>query len=453
MIIIGIDKFKSWGPPRKTKHGTFTPTDNCRSYESFGYNPCDSGFVIGEWFEDEDVLFIEVDKIQDEKYIYPICVRNLGHAFGIEKWSGTLISNSFLDILDDKVLTHIRNGQAKLLLFYGYEGDSISGDSIMVHEDEVKEKLKGKNIPLKNVIYSDSNVILKEQSEIKDIKLIPVNYCPNTYYRYNTQFKRNLYHGSDENSKKNRTEWESSKNKLRSKHFLCYNRLPKSHRASIVLSLFKNNNLDKGFVSFPKYGTSSWDVVEKEEEYLKSNHYSWLLGDELAAEFEKYSDNLIKRLPLVLDKENFEVCHSIICTEIPHYLNSYFTICNESRFDHNQDFGNTIFLTEKILKPIINLHPFILVGNAYTLEKMREYGFKTFSPFIDESYDEIGDTTERFIEIEKQINNLCSKSLEELHEWYWSIEDILKYNYYHFYKVFAPQQKQKFLNELNDVIK
>ncbi len=120
MIIIGIDKFKSWGPPRKTKHGTFTPTDNCRSYEFFGYNPCDSGFVIGEWFEDEDVLFIEVDKIQDEKYIYPICVRNLGHAFGIEKWSGTLISNSFLDILDDKVLTHIRNGQAKLLLFYGH---------------------------------------------------------------------------------------------------------------------------------------------------------------------------------------------------------------------------------------------------------------------------------------------------------------------------------------------
>ena len=55
-----------------------------------------------------------------------------------------------------------------------------------------------------------------------------------------------------------------------------------------------------------------------------------------------------------------------------------------------------IFITEKILKPIINLHPFILVENHCTLKKMREYGFKTFTPFIDESYDEIGDTTQRF---------------------------------------------------------
>ena len=94
-----------------------------------------------------------------------------------------------------------------------------------------------------------------------------------------------------------------------------------------------------------------------------------------------------------------------------------------------------------------------MVGNAYTLKKMREYGFKTFTPFIDESYDEIGDTTQRFLEIEKQINNLCSKSLEELHEWYWSIEDILKHNYYHFYNTFAPTQKQKFIDALSEVVK
>jgi len=453
MIIIGIDEFKSWGPPRKTKYGTFTPTDNCKNYKSFGYKPCDSGFVIGEWFEDEDVLFMEVKNITDEKYIYPVCVRNLGHAFGIEKWSDRKISHSFLDCIDEKVISNIQNGQAKLLIFYGYEGDSINGDSIMSQYDEVKNKLIEKKIPIENVIYSDSNVILEEQSDIKDIKLISVNYCPNTYFRYNTQFKRNLYHGSNENSKKNRSDWEKGRTEIRKKYFLCYNRLPKPHRASIVLSLFKNDNLDKGFVSFPNYGESSWDVVENQDQYLKSNHYSWLLGEELSLEFEKYSDDLIKKLPLVLDKQNFEVCHSVIHTEISHYLNSYFTICNESRFDHNQDFGNTIFITEKILKPIINLHPFILVGNAHTLKKMREYGFKTFTPFIDESYDEIGDTTERFLEIEKQINNLCSKSLEELHEWYWSIEDILKHNYYHFYNTFAPTQKQKFIDAISEVVK
>ncbi len=58
MLLIGVDKFTDWGPPRETKHGIFTPIDNCIEYKSFGYNPCDSGFVIGEFFEDEDEISI-----------------------------------------------------------------------------------------------------------------------------------------------------------------------------------------------------------------------------------------------------------------------------------------------------------------------------------------------------------------------------------------------------------
>ena len=52
MLIIGVDKFHESAPPRETKHGSFTPIDNCIEYKSFGYNPCDSGFVIGEFIEE-----------------------------------------------------------------------------------------------------------------------------------------------------------------------------------------------------------------------------------------------------------------------------------------------------------------------------------------------------------------------------------------------------------------
>ena len=76
----------------------------------------------------------------------------------------------------------------------------------------------------------------------------------------------NLYHGSHTNSIKNRKLWENSKDKIREKYFLCYNRLPKPHRALTVLSLYKNNNLDKGIVSFPNYGMSSWDSVREEKQ-------------------------------------------------------------------------------------------------------------------------------------------------------------------------------------------
>ena len=89
------------------------------------------------------------------------------------------------------------------------------------------------------------------------------------------------------------------------------------------------------------------------------------------------------------------------------------------------------------------------MANAGSLEYLKRYGFKTFSPFIDESYDNIDDTGQRFLAIEKEINKLCSKPIEEIHEWYWSIEKILKHNYYHFYNEFAPKERQRFLNEIS----
>ena len=49
-------------------------------------------------------------------------------------------------------------------------------------------------------------------------------------------------------------------------------------------------------------------------------------------------------------------------------------------------------------------------------------GFKTFHPFIDESYDDVLDKDKRQKMIFKQIEILCNKSVEEIHDWYWSIE-------------------------------
>ena len=67
----------------------------------------------------------------------------------------------------------------------------------------------------------------------------------------------------------------------------------------------------------------------------------------------------------------------------------------------------------------------------YQLKKLREWRFKTFSPFIDESYDNVLDMDERFDMIEFEINRLCNRPIEKIHDWYWSIQQDLKHNYYH----------------------
>ena len=63
-------------------------------------------------------------------------------------------------------------------------------------------------------------------------------------------------------------------------------------------------------------------------------------------------------------------------------------------------------------------------------------GFKTFHPFIDESYDDVVDDIERLKMVYNEVYKLCNMSIEELHKWYWSLEDILEYNKNHFLNIY-----------------
>ena len=106
------------------------------------------------------------------------------------------------------------------------------------------------------------------------------------------------------------------------------------------------------------------------------------------------------------------------------YLDTYFSIVTETAFLHP-----TGYVSEKSWKPIAFFHPFILVGSPGSLKFIREYGFKTFSPFIDESYDDVKTPVKRFKLIEKEIVRLGKMSKQEIHDWYWSMEDILTHNF------------------------
>ena len=55
-------------------------------------------------------------------------------------------------------------------------------------------------------------------------------------------------------------------------------------------------------------------------------------------------------------------------------------------------------------------------------------GFKTFSDFWDESYDEIENGKDRYFAIEKLILELNSKSIDELNEIYQKTKNICIYN-------------------------
>ena len=59
---------------------------------------------------------------------------------------------------------------------------------------------------------------------------------------------------------------------------------------------------------------------------------------------------------------------------------------------------------------------------------LRDLGFKTFSPYINESYDNEKTTFRRMQKITKEVKRICSMSQDEMHKWYYQMEDILIHN-------------------------
>jgi hypothetical protein len=106
------------------------------------------------------------------------------------------------------------------------------------------------------------------------------------------------------------------------------------------------------------------------------------------------------------------------------YKSSYISLVTETFF-----YEDDYIITEKVYKPIIHYHPFIVLGSPYTLKHMRSIGFKTFGDFWDESYDEEENNDKRFETVFNLLMKFDKMPIEELHKLYIDMIPTLKYNY------------------------
>jgi hypothetical protein len=142
------------------------------------------------------------------------------------------------------------------------------------------------------------------------------------------------------------------------------------------------------------------------------------------------TDNTINHLPLKVDTDKIlEINHAYSPQRdlLKFYRNSYFSIVSETYFFKD----NPKFFTEKIFKPIIHKHPFVLLSIPNMLSHLREYGYKTFDGIIDESYDKIEDDEKRFLAVVNEIERLCNLSETELKSFKNQCIDIVDYNFNH----------------------
>jgi hypothetical protein len=123
------------------------------------------------------------------------------------------------------------------------------------------------------------------------------------------------------------------------------------------------------------------------------------------------------------------------------FNHSAVSVVLETEFDNQK-----IHLTEKILRPIACSHPFVLAAGPGSLEYLRSYGFETFSPWIDESYDTETDSLTRLNKIIKAMKKISELPADEFDNFCVETKRIAQRNQEHFYS-------NRFFNQVQEELK
>jgi len=196
--------------------------------------------------------------------------------------------------------------------------------------------------------------------------------------------------------------------KDRSLPFNSLNRAHRNHRTEHLYFLAENKltGLTSGGAWF---ATNPIDPPAYQT--VEYNYYKTVL----TTNYPKTVDinDLVNQVPNLIN--NFEI-----------YENSQLTVVTESHFDQS----GGLFITEKTFRPLLVGHPFMILGQKGTLQKLESWGFKT--DFLDTSYDLIDDNKLRFIKFHEILLEWYNTSLEEkkllLQKW----KNTINHNFNHY---------------------
>lgn len=114
-------------------------------------------------------------------------------------------------------------------------------------------------------------------------------------------------------------------------------------------------------------------------------------------------------------------------------LNSWCSVISEV-FYYDED---PCFISEKTFKPIACSQPFIVLSTRGFLSNLRDLGYKTFHPYIDEEYDSLPEAI-RMRAIICELSRIHKMTKNQKLEWYLKMSDILQHNF----EVFNKRQER-----------
>ena len=386
------------------------------------YMRCAKGaFYSSELKEHFKINHIDIDNIDENtNYIYLIeCVTQDAVYSGFSK-------------IPQKIIDLVNQDRCKLIFSYEAEGDLdieyFNRWYTLTYKPREKE-----------IKFSNFYIFHCELSCEKNNKT-PINFFNSIHHFDSLSFELNQTIKNNNYRQLDKFDYDFYRRKIKdidinnkSKHFLCYLRnCGRPHRNAIA-SYFQHNNLwDKNNLSFLK-NSFRGDIPK---DILPKQYWSSSVDLNTLPKIEIDTQNL-------QDTQGFDTSFS---SDWKHYQETFLSIVSETCFDNN-----SIYFSEKTIKPLLHMHPFIMMSTPYTLQKLNELGFKTFDGFIDESYDREEQTKARFQMILREIDKFNDKPFEELKNWWIDILPILEHNQKRLLELGKQKtEKIKLLEKIND---
>jgi len=227
-------------------------------------------------------------------------------------------------------------------------------------------------------------------------------------------------------------EYHHSLEPQRDKKFICLNKQARTHRVQILVEILKRNLRKHCHLSFyNNYDSLKGALHFLDYLYNCNNFYTDIhLIESIKNEFP---------IKLTMDDDESNM-HRLNSSDEALYKSTLFSLVTETLFANSVNyldpqikinihcFPSTLH-SEKIWKTIRAKHPFVLASTPNSLQALRTMGYKTFSPFIDERYDEIEDDILRIKYIMDEVERLCNMNEHETREWLIEVHKITKFNY------------------------
>lgn len=324
-------------------------------------------------------VFKEINSIPDEKFYYPI----------------VFVRSEMMDMVDehltipDDILECVKNGQCLILIQSVQEGWTFSTF----------------------IDHFINNIIKKFNLEDKHFVLMTGNNLSHDRFKtiYHSVWEIGMpYHWSEDTP--------NTLDKIRPYKYICLNRRPEIHR--VAITTFLSQSKQPGILTMSRtggYGGNSLPNIE--EDFFR--RYPDLK--------EYYIDNIRPKIPLIYDDGiDPEKINPNYDNSLEKFHNSYLHVVTETNSSNTQ-----LFFSEKIFKPIVHWQPFVVVGNPGSLALLKEFGYKTFGDYIDESYDDDNRVETRILKINKAIVDFINRPAEELTKLMQEMRPIFEHNITH----------------------